>query len=301
MCAFLLLIVRVCSYSFLLQERLLEEAAGAAPVSEWRAAAAALADSSPPGSAATSPVPAAAAARAFPAPGATRQQQLQLLQHFCRRALRATVTAVRLMQQQQRNEGDLHGMMTCLDNLGVLLRDAAMCLAPWHEPWRFKAAQDAGRLQLLRAAQVRHDRETKVQFLFKCICAAYSVMHETDLRVVELWFVWLRGVSRRGSKRRDVSVGCSCCGQHGWVRREAWLRNRTLACCSVMCCAVPMSQDCSAPFCRVLCRNPSQFCFQQAQQVASGWQFPLVLGQVASKLQQRGWQGYRMYPAKFCL
>jgi hypothetical protein len=35
-----------------------------------------------------------------------------------------------------------------------------------------------------------------------------------------------------------------------------------------------------------------QFCFQQAQQVASGWQFPLVLGQVASKLLQHGWQGY---------
>jgi hypothetical protein len=37
-----------------------------------------------------------------------------------------------------------------------------------------------------------------------------------------------------------------------------------------------------------------QFCFQQAQQVASGWQFPLVLGQVASKLQQRGWQAYTL-------
>jgi hypothetical protein len=58
------------------------------------------------------------------------------------------------MQQQQRDEGDLHGMTTCLDNLGVLLRDAAMCLAPWHEPWRFKPARDAGRLQLLRTAQV---------------------------------------------------------------------------------------------------------------------------------------------------
>jgi hypothetical protein len=35
-----------------------------------------------------------------------------------------------------------------------------------------------------------------------------------------------------------------------------------------------------------------QFCFHQAHQVASGWQFPLVLGQVASKLQQHGWQRY---------
>jgi hypothetical protein len=62
---------------------------------------------------------------------------------------------VRLMQQQQRDEGDLHGMMTCIHNLGVLLRDAGMCLAPWREPWRFRPVRDAGRLQLLRAAQVR--------------------------------------------------------------------------------------------------------------------------------------------------
>jgi hypothetical protein len=36
----------------------------------------------------------------------------------------------------------------------------------------------------------------------------------------------------------------------------------------------------------------TQFCFQQAQEVACGWQFPLVLGQVASKLQQPAWQPY---------
>jgi hypothetical protein len=156
-----------------LQERLLEEAAGAAPVSEWQAAAAALANS-PSEAAATSPAAAAAAARGTPAPGATRQQQLQLLQHFSRRALRATATAVRLMQQQQRDEADLHGMATCLDNLGVLLRDAAMCLAPWHEPWRFRPARSAGRLQLLQTAQVREaDRETELRWLC-CVVLLYA-------------------------------------------------------------------------------------------------------------------------------
>jgi hypothetical protein len=140
-----------------MQERLLEEAAGAAPVSEWRAAAAALANTAVHTAPDASPAPAAAAAAtASPASGSsTRQQQLQLLRHFSRRALRATVVAVRLMQQQQRDEGDVHGMMTCLDNLGVLLRDAGMCLAPWHEPWRFKPLQTAAQLQLLKAAQVR--------------------------------------------------------------------------------------------------------------------------------------------------
>ncbi|WIA40494.1 hypothetical protein OEZ86_013846 [Tetradesmus obliquus] len=44
-------------------------------------------------------------------------------------------------------------MNSCLSSLGLLLRDAALCLAPWHEPWRFKPLRDAGRLQLLSAAQ----------------------------------------------------------------------------------------------------------------------------------------------------
>jgi hypothetical protein len=62
------------------------------------------------------------------------------------------------------------------------------------------------------------------------------------------------------------------------------------------CCLLSL---CSAVF-ALLSSAAVQSCFQQAHQVASGWQFPLVLGQVAAKLQQQpGWQAYclRQYAA----
>lgn len=148
-----------CTTSILIQEPhsgLLEQAAGEAPPKNWRPAAAGAAGAG------------AAGAGVRPAGSApSRGQGLQVLQRYSRRALRSTVLMAHLLQQQQRSEirdeDDEYEIADRIEQLGVLLRDAAMCLGPWFEPWQHRPSGNAFRRQLLQAAQVRHEVTTRNQ------------------------------------------------------------------------------------------------------------------------------------------
>lgn len=191
---------------------LVTEAAGSAPVSSWRKAAARAGLAGNCGSsigqhqqlpgAATTSSDAAARERRSSSPSDNReegggsgqgvllQQRLQTLEGVFRRALRATLIAVHLLQnqqnrqqQQQRQQLVVSGSSAAatqagsgavpaavwqllpascgataaqlLNQLAAVLREQAMCLAPWYEPWRFRPARDRSRQLLLQAAQVR--------------------------------------------------------------------------------------------------------------------------------------------------
>lgn len=154
---------------------LLTEAAGMAPVSAWRKAAAA-AGGSPRQHRRSVSREGSSSPRSHDSPGSLRQR-VQLLWQMGRRALRATVVAVHLLQQQQQGgnaaarsslpAGALpqqyvpgagaaaHRREVLLHHLGVMLQDQASCLSPWFEPWRFRPQRTPLRLLTLQAAQVR--------------------------------------------------------------------------------------------------------------------------------------------------
>lgn len=155
------------------QDDLLTEAAGMAPVSAWRKAAAAAGGSprqhrrSVSGEGSSSP-------RSHDSSPGSLRQRVQLLWQMGRRALRATAVAVHLLQQQQQQGGGgavragalpqqyvpgagaaAHRREVLLHHLGVMLQDQASCLSPWFEPWRFRPQRTPLQLLTLQAAQVR--------------------------------------------------------------------------------------------------------------------------------------------------
>jgi hypothetical protein len=160
-------------------EDLLTEAAGMAPVAAWRKAATAAAASAAAATG-TTPHPRRSNSRegsSSPRGQGARslRQQVQTLWQIGRKALRASVVAIHLLQQQQQcQDADgaeglgalprqytaglgaaVYRMKALLNHLAVMLQDQASCLSPWFEPWRFKPPRTPLRLLMLQAAQVR--------------------------------------------------------------------------------------------------------------------------------------------------
>jgi hypothetical protein len=98
---------------------------------------------------------------------------VQKLWQVGRKALRASVVAIHLLQQQCQDADDAAGLgalprqytaglgaaayrkEALLNHLAVMLQDQASCLGPWFEPWRFKPQRTPLRLLMLQASQVR--------------------------------------------------------------------------------------------------------------------------------------------------
>lgn len=128
-----------------------------------------------------------------------RWQQLQMLQHFSRRALRCVVMTAHLLQLEQQQQQQQHDQPSSelrdeedkfivsdqIDQLGVMLRDAAMCLGPWYEPYAHRPDKSTARPLLLRAAEVSSEGVgPSRRQLLTCRVHADSIMQLNILVIV---------------------------------------------------------------------------------------------------------------------
>jgi len=152
----------------------LQQAAESAGVSYWRAAAAL---TGPPAQPDHSPDP-----RSREASGSSssppqqrhllcsrrRLQQLRLLRSFSRAALRVSLVA----WQCQRESGSAGDLCQLVEEVGELLRDQVVCLAPWYEPWKYKPDKQS----LFRALTLQTAKVGTWPLLASLLCLGFCLL-----------------------------------------------------------------------------------------------------------------------------